>query len=233
MRKTVIVLLSVVMAGGIVAAAFSQDAAVAEEGWKRGFASPTYGVSIAPLTLSYNDGSEDQEDTVYVPGVEVRIFNGTNIAKRGGFYTGYEVGVAFYFLDSSDSYDISGTGYHISGLNCGIVFLMSKYGYRLDLGGRTGGFSIGPMIGIGLGMGGGSVDIVNESTDVSTGGDPDMIFGPMLEGALEGAFRFGQNFRVMVVLGANVSPLLEWDATISGEMIPVRPDLRIGFALNY
>jgi len=223
------------MAGGMVTAAFSQDAAVAEEGWKRGFASPTYGVSIAPLTLTYNDGGgKEQEDMVYVPGVELRIFNGTNIAKRGGFYTGYEVGVSFYFLDSSDSYDLGGTNYHISGLNCGIVFLMSKYGYRLDLGGRTGGFSIGPMIGIGLGMGGGSVDIVDESIGDSTGGDTDMIFGPMLEGALEGAFRFGQNFRVMAVLGVNVSPMLEWDAaTISGEMIPVRPDLRIGFALNY
>ena len=63
-----------------------------------------------------------------------------------------------------------------------------------------------------------------------------MIFGPMLEFGLEGAFRFGQNFRLLGVLGINVSPGFMWDdpnTYFEGEAIPVRPDLRLGFALNY
>jgi len=224
---------------------FAQDGDYEVDGWKMRFASPTYGVSLATLVLTYpeNDQYDEAEESLVVPGIELRIYNGINVAPRGGFYTGYEVGATFYTLGESDSYSVYQGGttyqdYHISDLFCGMIFVMSKYGYRVDLGTDEGGMSIGPQIGIGVAMGGGSVEIVNDETGESVSGDTDMIFGPMLEADIEAAFRFGRNFRVLGAIGASVSPMLEWDDEtdtdmIEGEFLPVRPNIRIGFALNY
>ncbi|MDY7028475.1 MAG: hypothetical protein SVR04_09285 [Spirochaetota bacterium] len=60
------------------------------EGWKKRVASPTYGMVIGFLTLSDNDGNEI--DQVAIPGFELRIFNGTNAAKRGGLLRGLRGG---------------------------------------------------------------------------------------------------------------------------------------------
>jgi hypothetical protein len=216
---------------------FAEDSAYEEEGWKKRFASPTYGVALAPMTIEYGDGEEDE---ILLPGIELRIFNGMNVEKRGGFYTGYEVGVVFHFLEESDEFDTGTDRLTLKDINSGLIFLMSKYGYRIDLGTRTGGLSVGPVVGIGICMGGGSVDVYHESDGETYGTDTDMIFGPMLEGALEAALRLGQNFRLIGIVGVNVSPAgLSWDgddsgsANLDGEMVPVRPDLRLGFALNY
>lgn len=234
MRKAILAGVVLVLVCGV---AFAQSSDYEEEGWKKRFASPTYGVSLATLTIDYLDNGEVQEDDILVPGIDIRIFNGINVAKRGGFYTGYEVGTIIYLLGESDSYDIGGTGYQIRDLVSGSIFIMSKYGYRIDLGTEAGGFSVGFGLGIGAKMGGGSVDVYNEDTEETESAGSE-AFGPMLEAALEAAFRLGQNFRILGQLGGYVSPAsLEWDSdattVIGGEFAPVRPDLRFGFALNY
>lgn len=231
MRRVMCVMVVLVLFGGVAAMAFGQDGAFEEEGWKKRFASPTYGVVLAPTDLDIGNGNED---SILIPGVEMRIFNGMNVAKRGGFYTGYEVGVNLFFYSEGESYNISGTNYKIQDLFVGTIFLLSKYGYRIDLGTAAGGLSVGPQVGIGAQMGGGNVDIYDDVSDDTTGADTDMIFGPRLELSLEAAFRFGKNFRILGLIGANVGPGMTWsDTNISGEMIPVQPDIRLGFALNY
>jgi hypothetical protein len=244
-RKAFVVFLALGCILFVLPRVYAQSGDYEVDGWKMRFASPTYGVSLATLVLTYpeNDQYDEAEETLVVPGFEVRIYNGINVAPRGGFYTGYEVGATFYTLGESYSYSVFQGGttyqdYHISDLFCGMIFVMSKYGYRVDLGTDEGGMSIGPQIGIGVAMGGGSVEIVNDETGESFSGDTDMIFGPMLEADIEAAFRFGRNFRVVGAIGASVSPMLEWDNesdtdAIEGEFLPVRPTIRLGFALNY
>ena len=219
------------------AAAFAQDSAYEVEGWKKRFASPSYGVAFAPVTIEFTDGGEDSEETLVVPGVDIRIFNGINVAKRGGFYVGHEVGTSLFFLGESDSYSTDLGPYTVEDVFCGTIFLMSKYGYRLDLGSRALGFSAGAELGIGAQMGGGDVTLVPEN-DPDNDVSPDtegMPFGPALEASIEGAFRLGQNFRLFLKAGGLVGPaLLDWDhEALSGEMQPVRPSIRAGFALNY
>lgn len=235
MRKVLFHGLVALFLCGTLSTTFAQDSSAFEEdGWKRRFASPTYGAALAPLTVKYGT---DEEDEIMVPGVELRIFNGINVGKRGNFYTGYEVGVSFHFLGESDSYEgatSSAKDYSLKEFFSGMVFLMSKYGYRFGLGTKAGGLTVGPVIGIGIGMGGGSVDIYDINNETSSGADTEMIFGPMLEAAVEGSLRTGQNFRFVGIVGVNVSPGMEWDdSEVSGEMVPVRPDIRFGFVQNY
>jgi formylmethanofuran dehydrogenase subunit C len=243
MRRTVVFAVALVLLFGIAGTVFAQDGAFEEEGWKKRFASPTYGVVLAPTEIEIPTSGASLEEEILVPGFEIRIFNGMNVAKRGGFYTGYEVGVQFLLYTGGDDYYLKSnwnevtfgnTGnYRIESIFSGTIFLLSKYGYRIDLGTAAGGLSIGPQVGIGAQMGGGSVDIYNETNDVTESADTEMLFGPRLELSIEAAFRLGKNFRLMGLIGANVGPGLEWEGTIDGEMVPVQPDIRLGFALNY
>ncbi len=232
------------MLSGVLSAVNAQDSAYDVEGWKKRFASPTYGLIFAPTEIEVVTEGDDIEETIFIPGFELRIFNGINVAKRGGFYTGYEVGATFLFYSGGDEYSINpswvgGGGqdpYSVSiyEIFCGTIFLMSKYGYRIDLGTAAGGLSFGPEVGIGALMGGGSVDIYNDAEDDTSGADTELMFGPRIELGIEAAFRFGKNFRLLSVVGLNVGPGLEWEsAAIDGEMMPVQPDIRLGFALNY
>ncbi len=232
MGRVVCLMVALVLFFGAAAGAFGQDGDYEVEGWKKRFASPTYGFVLAPTELDIND-ADGTEDSIMIPGFEIRIFNGMNVAKRGGFYTGYEVGVNLFIYSEGDNYEINSVNYRIQDLFCGTIFLLSKYGYRLDLGTDSGGLSIGPQVGIGAQMGGGSVDIYDDEDDDTTGADTDMIFGPRLELSIEGSFRFGKNFRLLGLIGANIGPGMEWTGQIEGEMLPVQPDIRIGFALNY
>ena len=245
MRKTVLFTTAILFIIGIGSSVFAEDSAYDVEGWKKRFASPTYGVTATPITLEYsNSEGEDETEEIVVPGFDFRIFNGMNVNKRGGFYTGYEVGATFYVMGKGDdTYEVDNPeftkGARIEDFMCGMVFLLSKYGYRLDLGTKSGGFSIGVSAGIGAVMGGGGLtikDVDNGSDDTwaSESPDSDALFGPMIEAGIEGAFRFGQNFRLVGVLGAAASPPMEWDSNvIEGEMSPVRPHLRLGFSQNY
>ncbi|MFP4492043.1 MAG: hypothetical protein ACLFNZ_11250 [Spirochaetaceae bacterium] len=250
MRKVVCVLALALMLLGAAAAVFGEEETPRTgdyevEGWKKRFASPTYGVAIAPMYIEYTDkNNEVQSDDVIVPGVQLRILQGMNVSKRGGFYTAYELGMMLYYLDNSDIYQIKNIdftphGAKLEDLTFAMMFVMSKYGYRIDLGTEAGGLSLGPVIGLGFMGGGGDVTIKDigedhdgEGDDTESGGS-EGVFGPLLELGLEGTFRFGQNFRIVGVAGINASPAMEWDGEIKGEMSPVRPDLRVGFIMNY
>ena len=245
MRKIVLFTTVILFMICIGTSVFAEDGAYDEEGWKKRFASPTYGATVAPITLEYNNSDgKIEEDEIVVPGVDFRIFNGMNVNKRGGFYTGYEVGATFYVMGKGDdTYEVENPdfsdGARIEDFMCGMVFLLSKYGYRLDLGTKSGGFSIGASAGIGAVMGGGGLtikDVDNGSDDTWASESPstEAFFGPMIEAGIEGAFRFGQNFRLIGVLGAVASPPMEWDNNvIEGAMSPIRPHIRLGFSQNY
>ena len=64
--------------------------------WKRNFAAPTYGVAIFNARVEWNgleatQSSFNRGDFI-VPAVDIRIFRGVGVSRRGGFYTGVEVG---------------------------------------------------------------------------------------------------------------------------------------------
>lgn len=214
-------------------------------------ASPTYGIVIGFLTMDDWDGNEF--DTLAIPGFELRIFNGTNVGKRGGFFVGYEVGTIFFVKDDFDTYTLpigAGTVDMIPNeFFAGTLFLLSKYGYRLDLGLKAAGLSVGVEAGMGLQVSMGGIDIrADDGTD-----DPETwieIYAPfslVLDAAAEAAFRLGQNFRLFARGGVMVMPgLVEWstsdleaeglttpDNGFTGEMSPASLNFRLGFALNY
>ncbi len=208
------------------------------DGWKIRYASPSYGISLLMLDVS----SDDVSETIVVPGFDFRILNGVNVSKRGGFYTGYEVGATIYALSESDSFYLNddSLNVHLAGFFAGTVYIMQKYGYRLDLGGKAGGLSLGPEIGIGIQVGGGSYDIIDDSDgeEIASGGT-ETPFGMLMELTLEGTLRMGQNTRLFAGLGANVSNPM-FDSIDGGsfnsldiEQLPVRPFLRGGFSMNY
>ena len=219
MKKFFVVAVTVIVVLSISSAVFAQDNAFAEDGWKKRFSSPSYGLSLMMLNVSDDNGLEE---TILVPGFDFRILNGTNISKRGGFYTGYEVGATIYHLGESDSF-----------------YIMQKYGYRLDLGAKAGGISIGTEIGIGIQVGGGDYEVVDDSDEDNTiSGGTDNPLGMLLELTLEGSLRMGQNKRLFAGLGVMVSnPMLdEFDGgfgSLDVEQNPVRPVLRGGFSMNY
>ncbi len=59
--------------------------------WKDNFASTTYGVALLPVHFEATGTNEG--NTIFLPGIDIRLFNGKNITKKGGFYTGTEVGL--------------------------------------------------------------------------------------------------------------------------------------------
>ncbi len=211
------------------------------DGWKIRYASPSYGISVMLLNVT----ADGLDETVAVPGFDFRILNGMNVSKRGGFYTGYEVGATIYVMSESDSFyvnDLNGTGgnIHLSDFFAGSVYIMQKYGYRLDLGVKAGGLSIGTEVGIGVQVGGGSYDVYDEAeSDEDGSGETDNPFGMLMELSLEGTLRIGQNSRLFAGLGTDLSnPMFD---AVSGssssnldiEQAPIRPFLRAGFSMNY
>jgi len=257
MRKLSFVLVLVFLVCGLAAPLMAEETAYNVEGWKKRVASPTYGLALATLTIKDWDGKEI--DKMVVPGFEMRIFNGTNVAKRGGFFVGYEVGTIFFTMEQSDTYSLeanSGAGteeLQLDDFFVGTLFLLSKYGYRIDLGLEAAGLSLGAEVGMGLQLSMGGVDVV--ASDPDDGDDDDNpetwveVYAPFslaLEAAGEAAFRLGQNFRIFGRLGVMVMPqLVEWDTDdiaydgsgpdkgFTGEVSPAIVNLRLGFALNY
>jgi hypothetical protein len=227
--------------------AAQEESAYDVEGWKKRVASPTYGVVVSFLEAEDGDGSV--EDPFLFPGIELRIFNGMNVAKRGGFYTGYEVGTIFFVRPETDPLTLSDGGRLVLSGMADTVFLLSKYGYRIDLGIKAAGLSVGAELGIGAQMSLGGIDIVDaDNPDNIEYVEPGFPFSMMLDAAAEGAFRFGQNFRLFARAGISlIPPLIDFggefalDATsgtggteyFSLEMLPVIASARLGFALNY
>ena len=242
MRKIVFVAVVILFVCGLAAPVFSQETDYNVEGWKKRVASPTYGLALAFLPLTDEDGNE--LDTLVIPGFEMRIFNGTNVAKRGGFFVGYEVGTIFFVFGESGEYPaIGGAGPTIVQLNeffVGTLFLLSKYGYRLDLGIEAAGLSLGVEAGMGLQVSMGGVDVRNVISDEEQWLEVYAPFSLVLDAAAEAAFRLGQNFRVFGRLGVMVMPQLveiSWGSTgfddFNGMVSPAILNMRLGFALNY
>lgn len=128
------------------------------------FASTTYGVAFMPVEF-YNENM-DTSNTVTMTGIDIRLFNGKNITNRGGFYTGTEIGLIMFFSgdeEFEDSYTDGTDTVEYTIVNSdsfiGTVFLMAKYGYRLDLGLKLFGISLGWEMGIGARIASGNFDL--------------------------------------------------------------------------
>ena len=187
--------------------------------WKQRYASPTYGLTVFPVTVEGE--SAGYEDTLFLPAIDLRISTGTNAARRGGFYTGVEVGSLLLLpggpgssASFSDSYadEASETyPYDVSlDYGAGVVFLLSKYGYRLDIGFSAVGMSVGAELGIGARLVSGSIDL-KTTIDGAYGSfgiweTGSMSIDVLIDAALEAAVRLGTNFRLFARLGAMLTP---------------------------
>jgi len=227
--------------------------------WKQNLASPTYGIALTAIEIEGADGG--YSETVWLPGIDLRLFRGVNVSKRGGFFAGVEVGTLFFVAPEDaasfqDSY--TGAGDYTVEMEAILanVFLLAKYGYRLDLGISLMGISLGWEMGIGACIAQGGLDFKTQigndygSTSFSS---ESMGLGVMLDTALEAAVRLGKNFRLIARLGAMLTPPAFsgsdtsefWnmggtynssDALLTRYQIsqhPVIPTARLGFILNY
>jgi hypothetical protein len=240
--KGILILLSGIF---LSAPLLAQDGAFEEEGWKKRVASPTYGAVFGLLNFTDDEGND--LGSLTIPGIEFRIFNGTNVGKRGGFFVGYEVGTIIFLASDTETfparYGGTDTEAKISELFVGTLFLMSKYGYRADLGIKAAGLSLGAELGMGIQMSMGGADLYYEDSG-GTGYEPwvevSFPFSLLLEAAGEATFRLGQNFRLFARAGAMVMPsFFDIDegstglSNLDGEFLPIYPNLRVGFSLNY
>ncbi len=222
--------------------------------WKQGVASTTYGVALLPINVSYiNENGISFEDTIFLPGLDIRLFTGKNVAKRGGFFTGIETGALMFFLPPDDQLSGVDDIKVSSDLFIGTVFMLAKYGYRMDLGFKLFGLSLGWEMGIGARIASGYYELsgVRDETGgtIETGYEASYM-SMMLDSAVEGAIRLGPNFRFVAKLGAMLTPpLLEMnDETgeyegetpsydfmdyIDLESEPYIITGRVGFIMNY
>ncbi len=225
---------------------FAGDAETSD--WKQGVASTTYGIVLLPVTIT--DGKNNSQ-TVYLPGADVRLFTGKNITKRGGFYTGVETGALVFPLplndqltpmkSSSDTDVTLSTDQFIAS-----VFVLAKYGYRLDLGFKFFGISLGAEAGIGARIASGFFDLSGAdgtNSDTLSIGYETSYMSMMLDAAVEAAIRIGPNFRLVGKLGGMLTPpYLMTDDTTSEpaplanfdvESQPFLVSARLGFIMSY
>jgi len=204
----------------LVLVAYNLTAQDSESGqWKQRYATPTYGLMIFPITIE--GASEGYEGTLFLPAIDLRISTGTNAARRGGFYTGVEVGSLLLLpggpgssTSFSDTYTDAASQtypYQVS-VDCGagIVFLLSKYGYRLDIGFKAIGMSVGAELGIGARLASGSIDL-KTTIDEAYGSfgvwdTGSMFIDVLIDAAVEAAVRLGTNFRLFGRLGVMLTP---------------------------
>lgn len=228
-RRVVLMLLTLLLVAAPLA--FSQEEGGILGVWKEQFASPTYGIALIPGTIS-GDGLAARK--IAIPGLDVRLFQGTNVTKRGGFFTGIELGTLFFSNKPDgkalgiDTYSDSGSTYtdtYTPNLNytAGMVFLLGKYGYRLDIGFALIGISAGAELGIGARLIRGdfnlstTLDGFTRTLTWNSSTNPADLF---LDAAAEAAIRLGKNFRIVARLGGMLTPsfLVEpnhdaWNAT--------------------
>jgi len=182
-------------------------------------------------------GPEDQEsETLLMPGIDLRHFNGVNVPRSGGFYYGYEIGLLanIYLGEEGFPFDEGGTMEPgtVESLVAASGFLMLKHGYRFSLG--RGDYSpvFGFELGAGIAAGGGDIQINNsdgENIAVLTD-DP---VGPIFELGLEGGLPLGKDLRLVTRLGITVVPMPPLITENKGEMGPVRIGLRGGLHWNH
>jgi hypothetical protein len=219
MKNVTLIIIALIFVS-VTAPVFSQEP-IAIEGWKQKTASPTYGLAFMPMSIS-GEG-EGFCGEFWIPGIDLRIFNGTNVSKRGGFYTGVEAGMLFFFPMDEESMSFSDTidgtdetpaaqvyPYTVSmDYMAAQVFLLAKYGYRIDLGFKFLGISLGAELGIGASIGAGHMSF--QSTIDGVYGDAGFgttstFLSVVLDAAVEAAVRLGQNLRFIARFGAMLTP---------------------------
>jgi hypothetical protein len=216
----------------IVVSAFSLAAQEDEGGilgdWKQSFASPSYGVSALLVHIADEDGRHiTPEEGEAIGGIDLRLAQGVNVARRGGFFVGYEIGTMLFMVEPGQftfTDEWLGVEYEVAPeMTLGMVYLMAKYGLRLDLGVGIAGVSVGAEIGLGARMASGmlgfsaEVDGVEAAHVSGVKGDLDVV----LDVAAEGAVRLGRNFRLFARLGALVTPpLIQTDSRLFWENFP-------------
>jgi hypothetical protein len=189
--------------------------------WKRNFAAPSYGVAVFGAQVHWeglpNTSSSFSEGRFTQPMVDLRIFKGTNVSRRGGFYTGVEVGALIFlpvdgetFHDDVVIYDPTDSDYPDSydftvEMYGGTVFLMMKYGLRADLGASLFGMSVGFELGAGAALQSGGYRISSGYSEQERHSDS-VALNLIVEPSLEGAIRLGRNFRLFIKVGAVVMP---------------------------
>jgi len=184
--------------------------------WKRNFASPTYGVTLFKGRLeggwyNWENAIPDEDRNFPATAMEFRIFRGVNVSKRGGFYTGVETGVLFFSPFADVKWDEPTIGEMHLEYTGGLVFLMAKYGLRLDIGLAIFGVSLGAELGMGGTLFAGGFEFYTGSREdrfASYGWGTSMAnMGLIMDTALEGALRLGKNFRLVTKLGFMGAPI--------------------------
>ena len=235
MRRIILLVLGVCFLGGTVGLVFGQSPDTEEESWMKRIASPSYGLTLGFYELKF--GVEDQEsETLLMPGIDLRHFNGVNVPRSGGFYYGYEIGLLanFYLGEAESLFDVSGTMVPgtVESMMAATGFLMVKHGYRFSLG--TGDYSpvFGFELGAGIAAGGAEIQISNPDGD-NIAVLLDEPVGPIFELGLEGGLPLGKDFRFVTRLGITVVPMSPLVTKNRGEMGPVRIGLRGGLTWNH
>ena len=111
-------------------------------------------------------------------------------------YNGLTSGSVTYNVVNSDSF-------------IGTVFVLAKYGYRLDLGVKLFGISLGWEMGIGARIASGNFDY-NADIDGNEGhrseGYDTTAMSMILDTAVEGSVRLGTSLRFVAKLGVMLTP---------------------------
>src|SRR6056297_671900 len=162
MRRIILLVLGVCFLGGTVGLVFGQSPDTEEESWMKRIASPSYGLTLGFYELKFC--VEDQEsETLLMPGIDLRHFNGVNVPRSGGFYYGYEIGLLanFYLGEEEYPFDVGGplVAGTVESMMAATGFLKVKHGYRFSLG--TGDYSpvFGFELGAGIAAGGAEIQI--------------------------------------------------------------------------
>ena len=268
------VLVIALMAVGVASAQEGERRSLLGE-WKSEFANPTYGFAFTVISLNSEFDRELGGAERAVPGIDMRIATGTNVALRGGFYNGIEVGLQAFFLpdDEAEVAALTPSGAptqaYLDGY-FGHVFALAKYGYRFDIGIGVIGASVGAEIGVGGRIASSNVVLVMNGIPNSTDDEvsyyverpfpADTTLDYVFDAGLEGAVRFGRNFRIVARGGLTVTPQLfsvtdhsayyaagdlgptaidsmldaeAWAAQWSLRSLPFIVSMRVGFILNY
>lgn len=188
--------------------------------WKRDFAAPSYGIAL--FTARVEGPGMMGDESFRVPAIDLRIMRGINVSKRGGFFVGIETGVLVFMnlgdgaqFSASPNYWPTNTPYNLNfgaTMDGGLVFLMSRYGLRLDLGVSLIGISLGLDLGAGASLFSGGYKFYNgsspeNSTVEVSSGSSSAIMGLIVDVNAEAAVRFGKNFRIFVKVGAIIAPI--------------------------
>ncbi len=205
------------------------------ESWKKRIASPSYGLSLLPFTLESldNDGDERTE-TIFLPGIDLRHFNGINVPRDGSFYYGYELGLSLNGSLGEHSFTHNGDNHTVENLLAAKGFLMVKHGYRMALGEKSSSPKIGFELGMGVSAGTGDITITRDEDDPQTNlaQVEESVISPLVEASLEGSLPRGADRCLVLRLGLTAGPPV-LDNTGFGESVPVQISLRAGFTRNH